>query len=129
MHFRSGVSGSPDLLVSSTGLVLQLDALLDEINQQSNTLESAVLQLDHLQQVSPSSVIYRTNDVLSMHFIHRPTNRQMKRNLMCRPVLALIGHPNPASPSGPGGPATADGFESGVFPAGSRQGRRRTKCK
>merc|ERR1712071_464983 len=50
VHFRSGVSGSPDLLVSSTGLVLQLDALLDEINQQSNTLESAVLQLDHLQQ-------------------------------------------------------------------------------
>lgn len=52
IHFRSGVSGSPDLVVSSTGLLLQLDALLDEINLQSKTLEAAVLQLDHLQQVS-----------------------------------------------------------------------------
>jgi len=50
IHFRSGVSGSPDLVVSSTGLLLQLDALLDEINLQSKTLEAAVLQLDHLQQ-------------------------------------------------------------------------------
>ena len=39
------------------------------------------------------------------------------------------GNPIPASPSGAGGPAVADGFESGVFPAGSGQGRRRTKCK
>ena len=52
VHFRSGVSGSPDVVISSSELLLQLDALLVDISQQSKTLEAAVLQLDQLQQVS-----------------------------------------------------------------------------
>jgi nesprin-1 len=51
VHFRSGVTGSPDVVQSSAELVKQLDALLVEINEQSQTLEAAVLQLDQLQQV------------------------------------------------------------------------------
>lgn len=51
VHFRSGVTGSPDVVTSSTELIEQLDALMVEINQQSKTLEAAVLQLDQLQQV------------------------------------------------------------------------------
>jgi len=50
VHFRSGVSGSPDVVISSSELLLQLDALLVDISQQSKTLEAAVLQLDQLQQ-------------------------------------------------------------------------------
>ena len=51
VHFRSGVTGSPDVVQSSAELIKQLDALLVEINEQSQTLEAAVLQLDQLQQV------------------------------------------------------------------------------
>jgi len=51
VHFRSGVTGSPDVVQTSHELIEQLDALLADINQQSKTLEAAVLQLDHLQQV------------------------------------------------------------------------------
>lgn len=53
VHFRSGVTGSPDVVQSSAELIEQLDALLAEINQQSKTLEAAVIQLDQLQQVRP----------------------------------------------------------------------------
>ena len=56
VHFRSGVTGSPDVVLSSSELLLQLDALLSEINQQCKTLEAAVLQLDQLQQVSAAFV-------------------------------------------------------------------------
>ena len=51
VHFRSGVTWSPDVVQSSAELIKQLDALLAEINEQSQTLEAAVLQLDQLQQV------------------------------------------------------------------------------
>jgi nesprin-1 len=51
VHFRSGVTGSPDVVHSSTELIEQLDALMVEINQQCKTLEAAVIQLDQLQQV------------------------------------------------------------------------------
>ena len=51
VHFRSCVTGSPDVVQSSAELIKQLDALLAEINEQSQTLEAAVLQLDQLQQV------------------------------------------------------------------------------
>lgn len=55
VHFRSGVTGSPDVVQTSHELIEQLDALLADINQQSKTLEAAVLQLDHLQQVKIKS--------------------------------------------------------------------------
>ena len=51
IHFRSGVTGQPDVIESSKELMSLLDALLVDINQQSKTLETAVLQLDQLQQV------------------------------------------------------------------------------
>ena len=57
VHFRSGVTGSPDVVDSSKELIEQLDALLAEINQQSKTLEAAVLQLDQLQQVNSSFLL------------------------------------------------------------------------
>ena len=52
VHFRSGVTGQPDVVESSKELMELLDALLVDINQQSKTLEAAVAQLDQLQQVS-----------------------------------------------------------------------------
>ena len=55
VHFRSGVTGSPDVVLSSAELIEQLDALMIEINQQCKTLEAAVIQLDQLQQVRPTT--------------------------------------------------------------------------
>jgi nesprin-1 len=52
VHFRSGVTGQPDVVEGSKELMELLDALLVDINQQSKTLEAAVAQLDQLQQVS-----------------------------------------------------------------------------
>ena len=51
VHFRSGVTGEPDVVQAGKDLLKQLDALLADINQQSKVLEAAVSQLDQLQQV------------------------------------------------------------------------------
>lgn len=51
VHFRSGVTGAPDVAASSAELTELLDQLSAEINAQSKTLEAAVIQLDQLQQV------------------------------------------------------------------------------
>lgn len=56
VHFRSGVTGDPDVVRNGTELLEQLDALLADIGQQSKTLEAAVLQLDQLQQVNKNKI-------------------------------------------------------------------------
>lgn len=66
VHFRSGVTGSPDVVHNSTELIEQLDALLAEINQQCKTLEAAVIQLDQLQQVR-QDLFFFLNVVKELH--------------------------------------------------------------
>lgn len=111
VHFRSGVTGAPDVVASSAELIEQLDHLLSEINQQSKTLEAAVIQLDQLQQVRavalfPCSVRCSAS--------RAPRDAAESRSPL---VIVQLGDPGIARPGGTGGPAVAPRLESGLFPA------------
>lgn len=61
VHFRCGVTGDPDVAQISKQLLAQLEELQFDINQQSKTLDAAIAQLDHLQQVRLLLIFIATN--------------------------------------------------------------------
>lgn len=108
VHFRSGVTGSPDVVQSSAELIKQLDALLVEINEQSQTLEAAVLQLDQLQQVR----IFILLCMIQTFFLTKKTKIKTSKQ-------TTTGDPRIARPGRASGSTVAHGFQSGLQCSGS----------
>ena len=113
IHFRSGVTGQPDVIESSKELMSLLDALLVDINQQSKTLETAVLQLDQLQQVR--ILFHLLPKLIREGFPH------VSPFLPPPPHSAFTGISRTSYPSSSSGTAVALGLQSCILPARPRQ--------